>query len=420
MKALVLNRFPLASTPYAQWLGRDVETYLITSAKALSSDPAQRQRQLADYREVVVLDDYSDNPLIEYEALRLQASHHFDQIIAMSEFDLIRAARLRVVGDVPGQDVKSAVAYRDKARMKEVLRAQGIAVADHMRVTNATDLIQFADRTAFPLIVKPRMGAASVGVNRMDSADDLVAYLASEPAFRGDGDAGLIAERYIENQLYHVDGVVVDGEVVLCWPAEMSSTLGLYEGAPIVSSLLAAEDPLREPLQDVTRAVLDALPTPSSAIFHAEVFRTPDDELLLNEIACRIGGGRIRAVIKLAFGVDLNEYYLRSLGCDGPPPRPAARPSQMAGQILFPPLPGRLAAAPSACPVEGAGLSYTHQVGDTLSGAASSVDALLKVTVVGATREDVLVRTDEVRKWYAESVVINPLGAAGAARRPAV
>lgn len=420
MKALVLNRFPLASTPYAQWLGKDVETCLITSATALSSDLPQRQRQLADYREVVVLDDYNDSPLIEYEALRLQASHRFDQIIAMSEFDLIRAARLRVAGDVPGQDVKSAVAYRDKARMKEVLQAQEIPVADHMRVENATDLVQFADRTGFPLIVKPRMGAASVGVTRMDSMADLVAYLASDPAFRGDADAGLIAERYIENRLYHIDGLVANGDVVLCWPAEMSSTLGPYEGTPIVSSLLAAEDPLCEPLQDLTRAVLDTLPTPSSAIFHAEVFRTPDDELLLNEIACRVGGGRIRAVIKLAFGVDLNEYYLRSLGRNGPQLRPAARPSQMAGQILFPPRPGRLAAAPSACPVEGAGLSYTHQVGDTLTGAASSVDALLKVTVVGATREDVLARIDEVRKWYAESVVIDPLVAADEPRGWAV
>lgn len=418
MKALVLNRFPLASTPYAQWLGKDVQTCLITSARAVSSDPAQRRQQLADYREVVVLDDYNDSPLIEYEALRLQASHRFDEIIAMSEFDLIRAARLRVISEVPGQDVKSAMAYRDKARMKDILRAQGIPVADHMRVENAADLLQFADRIGFPLIVKPRMGAASVGVTTVESAAGLVAYLADEPAFRGDADAGLIAERYIENQLYHVDGLVADGDVVLCWPAEMSSTLGLYQGSPIVSSILDAEDPLCEPLRDLTRAVIDALPTPPFAIFHAEIFRTPDGELLLNEIACRVGGGRIRAVIKLAFGVDLNEYYLRSLCRNGPQPLPAAKPSQIAGQVLFPPLPGRLAAAPSACPVEGARLAYTHQVGDTLTTAASSVDALLKVTVVGATRKDVLARTDEVRQWYAESVVIEPI-TAGEPGKPA-
>ncbi len=425
MRALVLNRYGLAGTPYAQWLGDGVSTSIITSAAALSGDEQERRRQLGGYREAIVLPDYNDSPLVEYEAARLHDRQRFDQIVAMSEFDLIRAARLRGLLGIAGQDAGSALAYRDKTRMKDILRAAGIPVAEHAAVDNPTDLLGFARRAGFPLIVKPRLGAGSVGVTRLDSEAGLRAYLAAEPAFRGEASesAGLIAERYIENQLYHVDGLVAGGEAVLCWPSAMTCTLDFCQGDAIVSALLEPGDPVCAALADLTRAVLAALPTPPLTVFHAEIFGTPDGELLLNEIACRVGGGRIRDVLKLAFGVDVHEHYLRALGGGTLPALPPARPARMAGMALFPPRPGVLRTAPPACPVAGVErVSYTHRAGDTLPGpAASSVDALAKVTVSGGTRAQVLASLDEVTRWYAASVQIEPARAdlAGAAGRQA-
>jgi hypothetical protein len=404
-QVVILNRFGLGQVRYADWLGDRVAAYMITSRSGLDGG-----RVPTGYLGVEVLDDYNENPLVEHRVLALHERHRFDRLLALSEFDLLRAARLREALGIPGQGTDSALAYRDKARMKALLAANGIPVVAHSAVHNAVDLTRFVERVGYPIVVKPRRGAGSVGVTRLDDAASLTGYLATEPALRTDTGAYLIAERYLEHRLYHVDGLVIDGRIVLIWPAEMTSCLEFYSGRTISSALLAPDDPLRAPLERLVSRAIMALPTPPATIFHAEVFRTPDGELLLNEIACRLGGGRIKAAVRLAFGVDLVELCVRAelLGPDALPAVPRV-PSQLSGHVLFPPTRGVVAAVPGGCPVPGVHtFEFTKRVGDVISEPTSSVDALAMATVTGGTRAEVLRAIDDVITWYTASVRIVP------------
>ncbi|MFH8716321.1 hypothetical protein ACH4GC_34220, partial [Streptomyces zaomyceticus] len=122
MNYLILNRSALAIRPYREWMGDGHRLLLITDARALSADDEIRGGQLASFDATVPLVDYHDSVLVEREALRLHAEFGFDEIIALSEFDLLRAARLRDLLGLRGQNEESAIAFRDKLVMKDLLR----------------------------------------------------------------------------------------------------------------------------------------------------------------------------------------------------------------------------------------------------------------------------------------------------------
>src|SRR5918998_4637834 len=137
MRVLVLNRFGLSSIRYADWLDGYSDIVVITSSRSLSNDAEIRREQTHGFAEVVEFDDYVDNPLLAYEAARLHRRYRFDRLIVMSEYDILRGARLRELLDIPGQGIQAALAFRDKVEMKRLLTLAGIPVARHKAVHSA-------------------------------------------------------------------------------------------------------------------------------------------------------------------------------------------------------------------------------------------------------------------------------------------
>lgn len=400
MRVLVLNRFGLSAMDYAGWLGPDVEVYLLTSADTVQDDALRR---CADSR---VVKSYADDPAVELLALDWHAAVRFDAVVAMSEFDLLRAARLREAMRLPGQQPAGAEAYRDKLRMKHVLRAAGVPVVRHAPVDFATDLLRFASTLDGPVVVKPRRGAASVGVHVLRGDEDVREYIRTAPELRGDAPAHLLAEEFLEHDLLHVDGAWRDGEFVLAWPSRATSQLGFHDSETLFSSMLETHDPRVQPALDLARRSLRALPTPDVSLFHAELFHTPTG-MLVNEIGCRMGGGRIKTAMEVAFGVNLEEWYVRNALSAVPWVAGRRAPDPLAGFAIVPPAPGRLEFAPEQCPVPGV-RRYKIEVplGSELTAARANCDAMASVTVEGITADEVHDRLDAASAWVTQNFVI--------------
>ncbi|MFI9154161.1 hypothetical protein [Streptomyces sp. NPDC053367] len=412
MKFLVLNRTPLSGRRFPEWIGDAHEAVLLTDEAAVSADPETRSEQLAGYTHVEILPDFHFNPLVELHALDLHRKLGFDRVIALSEFDILRAARLRELMGLPGQDVPSAVAFRDKLRMKELLDEAGVPVAPYAPVGHLDDLLGFLDEHGFPVVVKPRRGGGSMGVHVLRDRDDLASLLASHRDLGTDDGAQLLAEQYIEHELFHVDGIVAEGRPLLMWPSTQGDTtcLDIMRGRALHSCLLDPDDPLLEPLLELTRRALAALPSPGTFMFHAEVFRDPAGRLVFNEVASRMGGGMIEHVLQLGFGVTLPEVYVRSLAGHDVPAVPGA-PERIAGLSLFPPRPGTLLAVPDTCPVPGISAYHRHaEPGAVLKPAQVSVEKIGSVLATGATRAEVETSLAEALDWFERSTVIHPDG----------
>ncbi|MER7518607.1 ATP-grasp domain-containing protein [Streptomyces sp. NPDC126499] len=395
MKILVLNRFPLELVPYGAWFGPEHTVVLLTR----SADGAVT----GDYAEVVEVPGYADTASVEYHAHRLHRRYGFDRIVAYSEWDLLRAARLRADWGLPGQSPESAVAYRDKLTMKRILDAAGVPVAPFAAVDDPSDLLAFAARQGFPLVLKPRRGASSLGIEILTDEAALHETVRTCADLAADRPAHLMAEAWVPNEMFFVDGVVVDGTVRLCWPSSTSSPLGFRHGECQVAATLDAADPDRRRLVDLLEKTLTALPTPPTTAFHAEVFKSPDGSLKVNEIGSRMGGAHVQDLMVYSFGTDPLRLQASWLAGDELPALPD-EPLVNSGFALVPPRAGFLVSAPRSCPLPGIEQFHVGVAdGTLLEDARSSADMLASFVATGRDRAEVLERLSDAVEWFADA-----------------
>ena len=407
MKVLVLNRFKLARVDYRQWAHPSDELYLITSSDSVTADETARKKELAGFAHTEVVDDYADSAMPEYLAHRLHERHSFGKVLAMSEFDLLRAGRLRDAWGVPGQSEAEALLFRDKIRMKEVLAESGVPITGYRAVDHVTDLLLAVRDLGFPLVVKPRLGAASVGVTVVENDAELDAFLTRNPLSAGDAPAHLMAESFVSHALFHIDGIVDAGEVKVCWPSEQTtSCLEIAQGAVCLSTFLDADDPRLRTLRDMTVRAVEALGIEETALFHAEIFGSADG-FVFNEVGCRVGGAKIRDQLEYGFDVDPIEWFARAYL--GNPRYHDLRPEpvRQTGYALVPPRPGLVEALGEVeLPPYIRLFESKISPGDVLERSTSSTSAMASFVAVGATQADVVRDLDSAVAALRSALVI--------------
>ncbi|MGW2863968.1 ATP-grasp domain-containing protein [Streptomyces sp. NPDC001205] len=257
-------------------------------------------------------------PYAELMIRRLARDEPFTHIVTDNEYDLERAARLRESLGIRGQSARSALSFRDKVVMKEVAR-RTVPTADFARLESIVDLTDFIAESGYPVVVKPVKQGGSRDISVLRGEDDLLAF--SRTVWRED----LMVEDFVDGQMYHVDAVIADGYRFVASSRYLRSCLGVFSGENNGSLQLRPEDPFAKRLEEFFDRTLDAFDVPPAGAYHLEVFHTPDDRLVLCEVASRVGGDRIPALTRATYGVDLHTASLR-LSCDLPMDPPATTP----------------------------------------------------------------------------------------------
>ncbi|MBT2469648.1 hypothetical protein J7E97_17640 [Streptomyces sp. ISL-66] len=350
MTVLVLHRFPLGPFPYDRWLSDfDGGVVMIAARDAIAAGGEQLPAGLGGYRHLEIIDTFDDGELVDRLARDLAYEYQVTHVIAHHEADLHRAAALREKFGLPGQLPSGLLPFRDKALMKRKLAAAGLEVVPHAQAGTAAEVRAFGAAHGLPLVFKVIDGTgtgspAAAGPRIAGTGEELEEYLAEAfPAAAGPRE-DLLVEAYVEGRTCHVDGVVAGGRTVMAWPSRYEYdpvSFGSGDGA-LVDLTLAPSDPLTPRLLALVEEALGALEGPADHAFHAKVFHTPDDRLVVCEITARPAGGRVRDVLSAVFGVHPVELAARAeVGLRLPAVEARARsggrlePVRMAGQVLM-------------------------------------------------------------------------------------
>lgn len=254
-------------------------------------------------RHVETVERPDDRDAVIAAARRCHAAlGRIDKLIALSEFDLLLAAELRDLLGVPGYGLSEVRRFRDKIAMKRAIQAAGLRVPRFAALDDDAAVGSLVEAAGFPLIVKPRGGAASEGCELAHTPEAL-ARLREER--RGQGQE---CEEFVHGPIYHVDGLACGGALrfVRAW-RYLNTCYDFAKGRPLGSVML---DPARaRPLIAFARRSLRALGLDHGA-FHLEIIEGREG-LYFMEIGARVGGGEIPFVVRDLYGVDLVGDWLR-------------------------------------------------------------------------------------------------------------
>ena len=407
MSILILNRIGLRALPYHLYL-EDVaqkEAVLLTDVGKVPTGELEAYRKL--YREVVELEGYESAGLMELTAEALHRRHSFTKIVAISEFDLIRAGRLRDRWKIQGQGYDSAIAFRDKLVMKQFAERGDIKVPASRRVDTAVDILEFVEQHGYPAVVKPILGSGAVTTHIVRDDTDLRRVLATD-VVRAELPASFEIEQFVSGRMYHVDGILSDGRPVVCWPSTyVNECHNFASGKALGSYQLEAANPLSGRLNAFAHKLLRALPTPRDGAFHIEAFHTPGDELVLCEVTSRVGGPRIPDAHEVGFGLHLVRALVRALAgvpLDLPPSKRLEAPHRLGGFLLIPARSGTLIKAPTCCSLPGVlDFQMLQEPGSQGTDAVEPTDFVATFVFEAACESDMRARIDAATTWFEQN-----------------
>jgi glutathione synthase/RimK-type ligase-like ATP-grasp enzyme len=232
----------------------------------------------------------------------LARSRRIDRIVPLDDYDVETAAALREHLRLPGLGDTTARYFRDKLAMRLQAEAAGIPVPPFSPVFSHARLHDFMERVPPPWVLKPRSEAGAMGIKRCESAADVWRWLEQ----LGDEQSFFHLEKYIPGDVYHVDSLVYDGQVLFAQPHKYARPpLNVaHDGGVFVSRSLPADSEEGEAILALNTRLLRAFGLEEGAT-HAEFIRGEDGRYYFLETAARVGGANIEQLVEAASGLNL-------------------------------------------------------------------------------------------------------------------
>jgi len=194
----------------------------------------------------------------------------FDRVIALDEFDLDAAAKIREHTRIPGMGVTATAYYRDKLAMRTGASESGFLVPPFCRVLNYDELRAYMASVHGPWLLKPR-------------------------------------------DIFHVDSIICEHRVVFSAVHQYGKPpmQVMHEGGVFTTRSV---DRLSREWRELTALNARLAPDLGMArgVTHAEYIRAHEDgQLYFLEIAARVGGAFISDLVETATGINLWREWAR-------------------------------------------------------------------------------------------------------------
>lgn len=279
----------------------DIRLGLISQEPSAWLKP-ELQARLAAFAQVK--DAFSEAELIQ-AARQLSAQHGpVHRILGATEQIQLPVAAVREALGIGGMKVDTMLNFRDKSRMKDLLRKAKIPCARHRLVSTESEALDFVKKNGYPVIVKPPDGAASQVTFKASSEAELKAAIGQ---IRPTKEKPALLEEFITGDEFSFDTFSLDGRPVF-------HTLTHYYPTPLTvvrepwiqwQIVLPAEvdDARYDDIRAANAKTLKALGM-ETGLTHLEWFRRADGTIAISEVAARPPGAQITTMISRANDFD--------------------------------------------------------------------------------------------------------------------
>lgn len=263
----------------------------------------------------------------------LARSQKIDRIVALDEYDMETAAALREHLRIPGMGLTTMRYFRDKLAMRMRALDRDIRVPDFVPVVNHEDIRYYLEHVPGPWVLKPRQEASAIGIKKIYAPQELWPVLDE----LGDKQSSFLLEKFVPGDVYHVDSVVSENEVVFANVSKYGKPpMNVAQGGGIFTTFTVPRgSEVDHALRAINRDLIAALGL-VRGVAHAEYIRAhADGHFYFLECAARVGGAYINEMVEAATGINLWREWARIevAGGDGSYNVPPLR-EEYAGVIL--------------------------------------------------------------------------------------
>ena len=271
-------------------------------------EPRLRDRLVAHWR----IEDIFDPEQLAHAARRL-AKHrgHVHRFYGAYEQLQVPLAEARELLGVEGMSVEAARNFRDKSRMKNVLREAGVPCARHRLVASEAEGRSFVEEVGFPVVVKPPAGAGAAGTFRADGAESLAEALrASAPS----PEQPVLLEEFVTGDEHSLETISVGGRAV--WHSlthYFPTPLEVVRNPWIQWRILLpreVDDARYDDIREAGARALAALGM-ETGLTHLEWFRRADGTVAVSEVGARPPGAQITTLVSRAHDFDFLHAWAR-------------------------------------------------------------------------------------------------------------
>jgi len=212
---------------------------------------------------------------------------------------------------IEGMSVEVTHNFRDKARMKQLLRDAGVPCARHRLLSSEADALAFAEEVGYPLVLKPVAGAGAVATYRADDARGLAEALVSVqpgPAHP------VLAEEFMIGDEHSLETVSIDGRPV--WHSlthYYPNPLEVVRNPWIQWCVLLpreVDEVHYDDIRSIGARALTALGM-TTGLTHMEWFRRKDGSVAVSEVAARPPGAQITTLMSRSTDTDFVQSWAR-------------------------------------------------------------------------------------------------------------
>lgn len=270
----------------------------LLSEEPLTLLPVELQQKIRIHQELQSV--YEAEALANAVQKIVQETGIVHRIIGAVEQLQVPIAEVRELLGIEGMKVETAMNFRDKARMKNLLRAAGLPCARHRMVSSLAEAKLFAQEFGFPFIVKPPDGAGSKSTFKVRNPFTLEQALRSLNVSTAQP---VLLEEFIIGAEHSFDTFSLNGKPIFhSLTHYYPNPLEVMQESWIQWQVVLPREVDSAQYDDIRRYAFQTLEVlgMQTGFSHLEWFRRKDGSIAISEVAARPPGAQFPTLISRA------------------------------------------------------------------------------------------------------------------------